>query len=284
MPELPEVETIKRDLAKRLIGQTISKITVCDSRVIRNSSPTAFVRNLTQKTIKDISRRGKAIIFSFTQPGYFIVQPMMTGQLIYREHTVSAKRPTPISLKDLNLGPVKIIFNLCNQHCLTYNDQRIFGRLQFCQNLEDIKFLQTLGPEPFSKDFNLVWLKDRLGGRKSPIKSLLMDQSFVAGIGNIYASEILFRSQIHPLRKADTLVETEIVQLLEMTRIILTEAIRFRGSSVNNYRDTNGQKGKYMNRIKVYGRDGERCLVCRNPIERFVQGGRSTFCCAVCQK
>lgn len=292
MPELPEVETIKRDLEKKIVGQKIVQVLVYDRRVIRNSSSRGFIRNLTGKIVHGISRRGKALIVQFTDPGFLVVQPMMTGQLIYGvgiskkkfRHRLSGTPAAVARKKTSGLGPTKVTFRLSNHGYLNYNDQRLFGRLQFCRTLEEIKFFQDLGVEPFSPRLNVEWLAHELIRRATPIKNLLMNQKFIAGIGNIYASEILFVAGIHPQRAANTLNKEEIDSLLRKMEEVLNEAIRCRGTSMNTYRDADGQKGNYINRIKVYGREDQACLRCQTPIERFVQGGRSTFFCRHCQK
>ena len=273
MPELPEVETIKRDLEKKILNQNIVRVFIHDGRVIRNSSHRSFIKNLTGKTFAEISRRGKALIFKFRGSGYLVVQLMMTGQLIYSTKTPSNKN-----------SPLKVSFHLSNNSYLNYNDQRLFGRLYFVQNLNEVKFFQAIGPDPLTADFDIHWLKEALARRKMPIKPLLMNQNFLAGIGNIYASEILFAAGIHPQRAAKTLNQKETHSLHAKIKEILNEAIRLRGTSMNNYRDASGQKGNYMNRIKVYGREGDPCLVCQSLVERFAQGGRSTFFCRRCQK
>src|SRR3989338_8713778 len=147
MPELPEVETIKRDLAKKIVGQKITQVCVYDCRVIRNCSARAFIKNLTGQTIQTVSRRGKALIFTFRDTGHLIVQPMMTGQLIY---TKSLSFPNVFVGGDINPknSCTKITFQLSKHNYLNYNDQRLFGRLQFCRTLKEIKFFKDLGPEP----------------------------------------------------------------------------------------------------------------------------------------
>ncbi len=273
MPELPEVETIKRDLKEKLTGQKIRQVFVYDGRVIRNCSAGAFTQNLTGKIFQDVSRRGKAIIFTFTVPGYWIVQPMMTGQLIYTENFYPGKN-----------FHTKVTIHLSNHHYLNYNDQRLFGRLHFCRNLKEIKLFSAIGPEPLGEHFHVSYLKDALAPRSTPIKTLLMQQNFVAGIGNIYASEILFASGIKPTRSACRLAQKEIELLYAKTLEILEEAIQLRGTSMNSYRDGRGQKGNFISRIKVYGREGQACFRCQRAVERIIQAGRSTFFCRGCQK
>ncbi|MFA5088542.1 MAG: bifunctional DNA-formamidopyrimidine glycosylase/DNA-(apurinic or apyrimidinic site) lyase [Candidatus Omnitrophota bacterium] len=274
MPELPEVETIKRDLAKHISGASIEKVSVIDPRVIRNHSPKILIDQCSGRTIARVSRRGKALIVSFSQQGHLVIQPMMTGQLVLLNEP-AAKPPRK---------ETKIIFKLSNGRCLIYNDQRLFGRVQYVGSLRESKFLTALGAEPLSEKFNCRWLRQGLSTRKGKIKPALMDQRFIAGIGNIYASEILFCSGIHPQRRADTLRQKEIAVLHKATVQILRKAIRFRGTSIRDYRDGSGQRGEFIGHLKVYGREKQRCSRCDAKIRRVVQSGRSTFYCPTCQR
>ena len=270
MPELPEVETIRRDLAKGLARQSFERIDVIDRRVIRQSVA-EFRRRLLKCTVAVVDRRGKAIIIRL-DPGadFLVIQPMMTGQLIFQSQLQLEKA-------------TKATFLLSNGMYLHYNDQRLFGRLQVVSRLSEIPYLKDIGPEPLSPAFHPAWLAGALTGRRTKIKALLMDHRFVAGIGNIYASEILFRSGIHPLRSADSLKRGEIESLHTATVKILTEAVRLRGTSMRNYRDGAGRKVNFKNRIQVYGRDGESCTGCGRPIMKAVVQQRSTFFCLHCQ-
>ncbi len=278
MPELPEVETIKTDLAHKLIGLQITDVFIFDDRVIRNCRLKQFKKFIIGKIFKSVTRQGKAIIFKFDPFGFLIVQPMMTGQLIYQPGQelidFSKKRPTTAT---------KIIFQLSNRDCLLYNDQRLFGRLNVLLDLGTFEFFKSLGPDPLADSFTVDWLKHELKKRKTPIKTLLMNQNFIAGIGNIYASEILFGSGIHPLRRANELTAREVGVLYKITVQILNQAVLFRGTSMNTYRDGSGAKGQFISRIKVYGREREACMKCKTPIQRLSQAGRSTFFCQHCQ-
>ena len=198
---------------------------------------------------------------------------MMSGQLIYHERFVPEEK----------LKSTKITFKLSEACYLNYNDHRLFGRINAVKDLSELKFFQTIGPDPLESAFTPEWLKERLLKHKAPIKSLLMNQQFVAGIGNIYASEILFRSRISPLRAGCSLRRAEVLLLYQSTVDVLNEAICLRGSSMNTYRDVNNEKGGFMNRVQVYGREDEQCLHCGNFIRRIIQAGRSTFFCRRCQ-
>lgn len=270
MPELPEVETIARDLREKIPGQKIDNISIYDARVIRQPVR-EFTRALKGRGFTSISRRGKAIIIELDNRRYFVVQLMMTGQLIDSTQSRQDKL-TRVSL------------HLSGGRYLNYNDQRLFGRLQVVDNLQTIPYFSRLGPEPLGKGFSVAWFARKLKERKVPIKSLLMDHAFIAGIGNIYASEILFQSRINPERPAHRLNKEEIATLHTATRKILAEAIRWRGTSMNTYRDANGEEGGFMRRIKVYGRENEDCSRCKTPLVKILQRGRSTFFCPQCQR
>lgn len=272
MPELPEVETIVRDLQKKIAGQTVVHVTIHDPRVVRHSPPAQFTKGIIGQKIERVSRRGKAIVMVLQPSGdQFVVQLMMTGQLIFSS--------SPAPARD-----TKVTFQLLKKGWVHYNDFRTFGRLQIVRDLKEIPYFEKLGPEPLEQNFTVHILSDRLKNRKTPIKPLLLNHQFVAGIGNIYASEILYASQIHPARAARSLDPEEVVRLHTSIKDILKTAVRLRGSSMNTYRDTDGQKGRFMTMIRVYGREQDACEHCQTTIIREFQSGRSTFYCPSCQK
>lgn len=274
MPELPEVETIRRDLQHSIVNSRISSVAVLDARVLRQPVDD-FVSRLKGKKILRIDRRGKALIFVLSENEFLVVQVMMTGQLI-----VDGKEDKPAYQTDKH---TRIRFKL-DKGVLLYNDQRVFGQLRVVNDLGTIKHFSLLGPEPFDDGFDRAYIKVFLKRTMRPIKSILLDHGFVAGIGNIYASEILFRSGISPMRAGNKVEQSEISTLLKITRQVLQQAIDLRGSSMRNYRDGAGQKGNFNKAIQVYARANQPCLVCKAPIIRLVQGGRSTFYCRKCQK
>ena len=274
MPELPEVETIKRDLVRVLPGLVIERLEILDQRVIGGRGAQDFGERLLRRTILQVDRQGKAVICTLNNGTHWIVQPKMTGQLIF----CAAGKKCPV------VKETKVIVHFSSGSCLLYNDQRLFGRLTVVDSLSESPFLSQLGPDPLSKEFTQPWLYQALAGRVSPIKSLLMNQNFVAGIGNIYASEILFRSRIHPRRRARRLSLKETQRLFKETVAVLKQAIDYRGTSTRNYRDSRGKKGGYSAHLKVYGRHEKKCLSCGTRICRIVQGQRSTFFCPQCQR
>lgn len=278
MPELPEVETIKRDLEKSVIGLTILNVTIFDGRVIENKLKNRFENILKNLTVQRITRRAKAIIIQFNKNIYLVVHLKMTGQLIYGEDL----------RKTQNLKETKVVFKLSNGKHLNYNDQRLFGRLILTDDLSKVSYLKNLGPEPLEKNFSSEWLvrtlKELSSRRKTLLKVQLLDQTFIAGIGNIYASEILFDAKINPHKRIHQLKLDEIQHIHRSTVNVLKKAVKYRGTSMRNYRDSAGKKGKFMSMIKVYGREDEKCADCTATIKRISQAQRSTFYCDNCQR
>ena len=273
MPELPEVETITRDLEGAILGAKINDVIVYDDRVIKDIPAKTFQRRLKGQVVQQVSRRAKAIVIAFESGQYLVVQLKMTGQMI-----ASAKQVTNNDTRD-----VKVVFRLSNQTFLHYNDQRTFGWLILTDDLDQISYLKTVGMEPFDKAFNARWLRERFKNKKAPIKSVLLDQRYVAGLGNIYVCEILYLAGISPLRSAGELLENELKLICQITKKILKKAIRCRGTSMRNYRDASGQEGTFNQYLKVYGREGKKCFRCSKVVSRMVQAGRGTFYCQNCQ-
>lgn len=268
MPELPEVETIVRDLNKSLRSKTFSNVIVHDAFVLRQQQKD-FIRRIKGQAISKITRRGKAVIVHLASGEFLIIQLMMTGQLIAN------------GAKDLH---TRITFNFSDGSRLLYNDQRRFGQLRVVAHLSEVNHFNILGPEPFSKDFNPSLMSEAFHKTIRPIKNVLLDHTFVAGIGNIYACEILFRSRLSPRRQARRISRTEVKAMHRNIIEVLEEAIVHRGSSMRNYRDGAGQKGRFNERLAVYSRQGLPCPRCQKPIQRITLAGRGTFYCGHCQK
>jgi len=176
----------------------------------------------------------------------------------------------------------RVVFKFSDGKILDFNDQRLFGELRLLDDWESLKFIQELGPEPL--DLTLQEFKVLLDARKTKIKPLLMEQAFIAGLGNIYAAEILFRAKINPARAANSLTEREKDALLRQIKEVLRAAIKSGGSSVDDYVRLSGKKGNYVRYHRVYGRQEKPCFICQTPIKRIVLGGRGTFFCPQCQK
>ena len=268
MPELPEVETIRRDLEKNILHKTFRSVKILDPLVVR-SSQKDFIRNITGSGVQAIIRKGKALVIELSKENFLLVQLMMTGQLLTQSKPDKHTR---------------VNFEFTDGSRLLYNDQRRFGQLRVIKNFSQVKYLNILGPEPFEKNFNAQYIFEKTRGSKRPIKNLLLDHTFVAGIGNIYACEILFRCGISPKRFAGKITQAQAKAIYKISIQVLTEAIKNRGSSIRNYRDASGQKGRFNKLIQVYAREDESCLKCQTLVKRIIQAGRSTFYCSHCQK
>lgn len=269
MPELPEVETIIRSLSSKLIGLEVSSFNFFFPGVLRNSDQ-SILEKLEGKKVIRLRRRGKWILIDFESDLSLVCHLKMTGQFLF----FPSKRPLDkhthfiLSFKD-------------SRNELRFRDVRKFGSISFHPTPEVLKFL-NLGPEPlrvsFSR-FRKLFLR-----RRGRLKNLLLNQSFVAGIGNIYADEILFEAKLHPRVPAFLLEEEDLLRLWKAMRSILRKAIESRGTSIRNFRDAEGQEGGFKNRLRVYGKESEPCSRCGKEIERLRLGGRSSFFCPQCQE
>lgn len=266
MPELPEVETIKRELKRALIGKIISKVCVFNEKVIRCPSVRAFKSGLKGARIKNILRKGKVLVIELARGGSLVIHLKMTGQLLYPGDGKKSR----------------VSFYFSDATVLDLRDQRLFAEVRLLDDWRSLKFLKCMGPEPF--EITAAGFKKRLANRKTRIKPLLLEQDFIAGVGNLYAAESLFRAKIHPAREARTLSEYEVVRLLKEIKNVLREAIRYGGSSVDTYVRVSGEKGGFSEHHKVYDRKDEPCVVCKTLIRRMVLGGRGTYFCPGCQK
>ncbi len=265
MPELPEVETIKTDLSKLIIGKKIKRVNIYNAKVIRQPKPAIFKKSLEGLTIKQIHRRGKLLILRLSSGNFLTVHLKMTGQLVIPGGARSSR----------------VSFALSGGMILDFNDQRLFGELRLIDDWRRLKFIRRLGPEPF--ELTYPQFKAMISKKKTTIKPLLLDQSFICGIGNIYAAEILFHAKINPQRSAGSLTENEKQALYRQMQRVLKSAIKHGGSSVDDYVRVSGQNGQYGRLHKVYNRQGKPCLVCAQPVKRIDQGGRGTYFCAHCQ-
>jgi len=266
MPELPEVETIKRDLEKIILGKKITEVCVHHPAVIRQPDVAKFKQYLQGAKIKNILRKAKVLILELSSGKSLVIHLKMTGQLVYPG---DAKKS-------------RVSFYLDDGKILDFNDQRLFAELRVLDDWRSLKFIQNLGPEPC--DLSLAQFKEMLAPKKTKIKALLMDQGFISGIGNLYAAEVLFKSGIHPERPANSLSDKEKESLLKAIKDILNQAIKHGGSSIDDYVRLSGERGDYVRYHRVYGRQGQPCLVCKTPVKRIALGGRGTYFCPRCQK
>ncbi|MBI4982232.1 MAG: DNA-formamidopyrimidine glycosylase [Candidatus Omnitrophica bacterium] len=266
MPELPEVETVKRELTQAIVGKKIDGVIINNAKVIRQNNPKDFLEGLKGLSVKGVLRKGKLLIIELSNGKALAIHLKMTGQLVYPGDGLKSR----------------VSFKFSDGKFMDFRDQRLFGELCLVSNWKDLKFVKALGPEPF--DLTQDKFRQMLLEKNSKIKTLLLDQSFVSGIGNLYAAEALFRAKIHPERKASSLAEKEASALLKEIKDTLSEAIKYKGSSIDQYVQLDGQRGEYVKFHKVYGRQGKPCLICKMPIKRISLGGRGTYFCPRCQK
>ena len=270
MPELPEVETIRRSLRPHVVGTHITDVAVRERR-LRRPIAADFARRLRGAAITEIDRRGKYLLFRLAGGQVLLVHLGMTGSL-----SLSAPG-TPLEMHD------HVVITLDRSLVMTYNDPRRFGLMRVAADAE-LTELATVGRDPFTAAPSIHEWRALVRGRKLPIKSLLMDQRRLAGIGNIYANEMLFRAGVRPRRRAGGLRAEELTRLGEALSAVLADAVELGGSSISDYRDANGRPGSFQMRHAVYDRAGKPCLSCATPIKRIVLGGRSTFYCPKCQQ
>ena len=275
MPELPEVETVMRGMQPALEGKKLINIEArCDS--LRWPIPNNFADRLRGRRVINIARRAKYILWYLDDETVMILHLGMSGRV-----SITAKRPSKIEKHD------HLIFTTEEGAVIRFNDARRFGMVDLSTSgsIFQHKLLRQIGPEPLSNDFNELSLKEMLRGKKTTIKNALLDQRVVAGLGNIYVCESLFRSNISPKRLALNVKGKRLKALSINIREVLNEAILAGGSSLRDHAQTNGDIGYFQHNFMVYGREGQACKKngCGNKVNRIIQSGRSTFYCTKCQ-
>ncbi len=271
MPELPEVETIAADLRKQLVGRRFHTAHILWPRTLAAPDPASLNARLAGCAVVDVGRRGKYLLIGLDSGETLIVHLRMTGRL-------AVLRQDDPRLAD---DHVRARFALADGDQLVFTDARKFGRIWLTQNVTDV--LGKLGPEPLDLSFTPGQLGQRLGSRRAAVKALLLDQSIIAGLGNIYADEALYLAGIHPLRPGASLTSAEIHRLFTAIQSVLVESIGARGTLLRDYRTPYGPEGAYQNRLRVYGQPGRPCPRCATPIERIRVAQRSTHFCPRCQ-
>ena len=290
MPELPEVETIVRDLRKKILGRTFTNVWSDFPKMIKKPKNfEQFRKEIKGKKIKKIWRRGKNIIFDLSGKLSLLIHQKLTGHLLLGEWERKAgqwqsKLPGPL-LEDPMNRFLHLIFWLDNGQMLALSDLRKFAKMELWNSyeLKESEGIKSLGPEPLEKKFIFQKFKEILP-KKGKIKQILMNQTIIAGIGNIYSDEILWRAKIHPLKEIKELSDKEIKKIYEAMRRILPKAIELGGESFSDFRRISGEKGGFDVLRKVYRRKGEKCSRCGKIIERVKLSGRSAHFCPVCQK
>jgi len=265
MPELPEVETIKNELTPHIIGHTITAVTLFDDKIVRQPSVEEFNSRLIGEAITGVGRRGKYLLFSLASGQTLVIHLKMTGSLWLTPPDRFVRAVIHLD------GGVKIYFR----------DPRKFGAMWLVEDKDSV--INKLGPEPLEAKFTAETLAQALSGRTAPIKALLCDQSFIAGIGNMYADEALFLAKIHPMRAGGSLSKEEIGRLHKAIRQVLAAAISDKGASVNTYFRPDGQIGTAHFQFRVAHRRGQSCPVCGTPLQRITVRNRGSYFCPKCQ-
>ena len=283
MPELPEVETVRRGLEPVMAGQVIAAAQV-NRAGLRFPFPPRMTDRLTGQRVLHLRRRSKYILADLTSGETLLVHLGMSGRILISGTMVGQfhhDHPAPQKHDH-------VVLTMANGPRITFNDARRFGSIDLVATgaAEAHPMLASLGPEPLGNDFHEDYLASRLHARLTPVKSALLDQGVVAGLGNIYVCEVLFRAGITPTRLAGDIKAVEIAMLVPTIRAVLGEAILAGGSSLRDYRQADGELGYFQHRFRVYDREGQPCLTpgCSSTVSRLVQAGRSSFHCPQCQR
>ncbi len=289
MPELPEVEVVKRSLESKILNSIIKKVQIKDHK-LRYKVEKEIGNKLAGKKIKSIKRRSKFLIFEIDKSYLMLVHLGMTGKFFFIDQNKEKFKTSFYYLLNYEKDQKhnRVIFFLNNNQKLIYNDVRKFGfiKLYELNQITSISHLNNLGPEPFEKKWNFKYFKDYIANRKRNIKNILMDQKFVSGLGNIYVNEILFLSGVRPSRVVKKLKNIEIERIIKYSKIVLKGSIKLGGSTIKDFSSENGKKGVYQQYFKIYGRKDKKCsnIDCNNSVIKTAISNRATFFCKRCQK
>lgn len=271
MPELPEVETIRRQLAPHLEGRTFTSVEIRDFRWTLPAPPELIAAELTGARVERLGRLGKYMIWELDRDRSLLVHLRMTGSLL-----MDADPESPYA---------RARFELDDGHVLTYVDPRRFGtaHLMLSTAARDEYLKARLGAEPLTPEFTAAYLRDQARGRSAPVKAFILDQRRIAGVGNIYADEALYRAKVHPLRPAGSLSSAQWAALKVAIEDALAAGIDAKGASIDDFRHVDGARGSFQDRFLVHTRAGEPCPTCGTTIRKLVVGGRGTYVCEKCQ-
>ena len=272
MPEIAEVETVRNTLKKRILNKKIIKVEIFYEPIIE-SDIKSFAKDLIGKSFKDIKRRGKWLIFE-TEDRYLLSHLRMEGKFF---------------IKNINEPKEKhehIIFTFEDNTTLRYHDTRKFGKMNLIKKeaLENTPSIAKQGLEPGEEELTSKYLLSKFKNKKLPIKTALLDQTIISGLGNIYANEVLFYAKINPLKEASKLTEEECELIIKGSKEIIKEAIKMCGTTIKSYTSSLGVTGRFQQKLKVHKKEGEPCSICGKPIVKIKIGGRSTYYCENCQK
>jgi formamidopyrimidine-DNA glycosylase len=270
MPELPEVETVKNQLAPHITGRTITKVTLLWERMVKRQDPAEFLRLVTGQKILEMTRQGKYMIVHLSSGDKLIIHLKMTGSLLLGKADSEVPQYT------------RAIIHLDDGQNVFFRDPRKFGVLNLVKDLREIE--GKLGPEPLEKEFTLKYFTDGLAKRTAPVKAFILEQKFIAGVGNMYADEALFLARIDPRRASNTLKKAEIKRLFDAIKEVLLAGIKYGGASVVTYYHPDGTVGTAHQHFNVAHNQKKECHVCGGKIERVVVRGRGSYYCPKCQR
>lgn len=300
MPELPEVETIVRDLKKKVIGkifidawtdfEKMIRVPIGSDRKKKGSQFLTFKKEIKEKIIKSIERRGKNILINLSEGKTLLIHQKMTGHLLFgkweqKKGKWQSKIAGPLGRDPMNHF-LHVVFFFKDNSQLALSDLRKFAKVELWdkKELENSKAFKSLGPEPLDKNFAFEDFRKIIKKKRGKIKQVLMDQNVIAGIGNIYSDEILWRARVHPLRRAYELSNKELKDIFFYIKELLPKAIKLKGESISDFRTLSGEKGLFDKERRVYRKEGEKCSRCPGKIKRIKIGARSAHFCPSCQK
>jgi formamidopyrimidine-DNA glycosylase len=287
MPELPEVETVRLQLLHKVVGKRIKKIEVFHQKSV--SYDATFATRLTDQTIEYIDRVGKLMIWSFKhEPDLFLLTHLkMTGQFFYRDKggvSGGGHSMTAADTRELPGKHTRVAFYFTDGSALFFNDMRLFGYTKLASAEETARAREQFGPEPIRDDFDVELFIEKLRKRKTSVKAALLDQSFIAGLGNIYVDEALFRAAVRPSRRADRVTRNEAHAIAKHGGAVMRHSIEVGGTTFQHFVDTGGENGNYTDYLQVFGKQNTPCPICGTLIKKVRVAGRGTHYCPTCQK
>ncbi len=288
MPELPEVETVRLQLLSKIKNKQIKKVQVFNEKTVRSNE--SFTKVLTHKTFSNIDRIGKLMIFSFkNEPNLFLLAHLkMTGQFFYldkkKKISGGGHSMTELDQKDLPNKHSRVAFYFTDDSALFFNDMRKFGYIELADTERVKKAKGRFGPEPIKNDFDKVTFATNLKKKNRSIKAVLLDQTFIAGLGNIYVDEVLFKAKVSPERKASDVTQKEAYTIAKASGEVMNKAISVGGTTFQHFKDTGGKNGNYTDYLKVFGKHKTACPRCKTMIQKIRVAGRGTHFCPTCQK
>jgi len=288
MPELPEVETVRLQLLNKVVGKTINSVEVFHSKIVAHDE--TIDDRLRTKVIATIDRIGKLMIFSFENESdlFMLAHLKMTGQFFYVDQhgdiVGGGHSLTKNARMEFPHKHSRVAFHFTDHTTLYFNDMRLFGYTKLATKTEVTAARSKFGPEPITDQFDVAWFTDKLTKRRTPIKAALLDQSFVAGLGNIYVDEALWRARVQPMRRADTITKKEAALLAQAAGDVMNESIKVGGTTFQHFVDTGGDAGNFTDYLKVFGQQGKPCSRCGDIIKKTRCAGRGTHYCPGCQR